>query len=288
MTQEPHQSKNQIPVPVEEFPDRTDAELAEIARLRDAGADARAALATPTNGKRMPPDRDVSESAAALALLALGGLTYGAELLRRRADRANAVIAQQRRAATLPGQATIPDEELARYALMGLVLKAPDVIADGLSAVGGVVDATAGVAYAVAGPVLHSRLLKPFRDSFNGFAQRGESMVQELAQLGQQGQAVSKELVEDATVNAMNNVVGVVAESEEVRELVQQQTVSLFQEFLAFIQDRLRNMDLRIQRVAFRIIPGDQSDRTNEKPLELPMPPPNRVLLLRSPQRRAE
>jgi hypothetical protein len=87
MTQEPHQSKNQIPMPIEDFPDPTDSELAEIAAMRNSGVDARAALATPVNGKRMPAARDVSESVAPMTLLALGGLTYGAEVLRRRIDR---------------------------------------------------------------------------------------------------------------------------------------------------------------------------------------------------------
>lgn len=288
MTQEPNHSMNQIPVPIEDFPDPTDAQLEEIARLREAGADARTALATPSNGKRTPAERAVSESADSLALLALGGLSYGVEILRRRADRAAAVMERQRRAGTITAATTVPDDELAKYALLGLAFRAPGVIADGLSIVEDAVDTTAGIALAVANPVLKSRLFRPVRESFNGFAQRGESMVNELAQLGQQGQDLGKDLVEDATVEVMNNVVEYVAESDDVRDLIQNQTVSLFQEFLAFIQARLRRADMTVQRITFKLIPGDQANRKQEIPIDLPLAEQDLVLLLRTTQSRLQ
>ncbi len=219
-------------------------------------------------------------------MLALGGMAYGAEVLRRRVDRANAVIEQQRRAGTLPAQSTIPGDELAKYALMGLTVKAPGVIADGLSVVEGVADATAGVVYRLARPVINSRLFRPFHDVYDGFAQRGESLVYALAQQGRRGQNLGKDLVEDATVEVMNNVVEVVAESDEVRDLVQHQTVSLVQEFLAFVQARLRGADLSVQRITFKLIPGDQADRKHEIPIDLPVVEQDLVLLLRTTQSR--
>jgi hypothetical protein len=215
-------------------------------------------------------------------------MAYGAEVLRRRVDRANAVIEQQRRARTLPAQPTIPGDELAKYALMGLTVKAPGVIADGLSVVEGVADATANVVYSLASPVINSRLFRPFHDMYNGFAQRGESMVNELAQLGRQGQDLGKDLVEDATVEVMNNVVDVVAESDEVRDLIQHQTVSLAQEFLAFIQARLRGADMTVQRITFKLIPGDQANRKQEIPIDLPLAEQDLVLLLKTTQSRLQ
>jgi hypothetical protein len=171
---------------------------------------------------------------------------------------------------------------------MGLTVKAPGVIADGLSVVEGVANATANVVYSLASPVINSRLFIPFHDMYNGFAQRGESMVNELAQLGRQGQDLGKDLVEDATVEVMNNVVDVVAESDEVRDLIQHQTVSLAQEFLAFIQARLRGADMTVQRITFKLIPGDQANRKQEIPIDLPLAEQDLVLLLKTTQSRLQ
>jgi hypothetical protein len=221
-------------------------------------------------------------------MLALGGLTYGAELLRRRTDRATAVVAQQHRDGALPTKTAIPEDEIAKYALMGLAFKAPGAIADGLSVVEDAADTAAGVAYTLASPVINSRLFRPFRDAYDGFAERGEAMVNELAQQGRVGQNLGKDLVEDATVEVMNNVVEVVAESDEVRDLIQHQTISLAQEFLAFIQGRLRSADMAIQRITFKIIPGDQADRKREIPIDLPVGEQDLVLLLRTTQSRLQ
>jgi hypothetical protein len=187
---------------------------------------------------------------------------------------------------TLSAETAIPEDELAKYALMGLTFKVPGVIADGLSVVEGAADATAGVVYSVARPFLNSRLFRPFYNVYDGFAQRGESVVNVLAQQGRRGQDLGKDLVEDATVEVMNNVVEVVAESEEVRDLVQSQTISLFQEFLAFVQARLRGADMAIQRVTFKLLPGDQADRKHEIPIDLPVVEQDLALLLRTTQSR--
>ena len=256
--------------------------------MTETSGDARAALARAANGHAAAGTRAGAGSTTSLTLLALGGLTYGVEVLRRRADYASTAIDQQRRTGTTSTQAPIPEDEVAKYALLGLAFKAPAVIADGLSVVEDAADSAAGVAYTLASPVINSRLFRPFRNAYDGLAERGEAMVNELAQQGRQGQDLGKELVQDATFDAMNNVVEVVAESDEVRDIIQGQTVSLAQEFLAFIQERLRGADMLIQRITFKIIPGDQRNRVNETPVEIPMPEPSRVLPLRSRERSAQ
>ena len=244
MTHESSQSKNQIPMPVEDFPDPTDAQVESIAQARATGDDPYEALATPSNGKRAAVERDSTGSTTSLTLLAVGALTYGMEVLSQRAEHAGAAIDTRRRMSTTR-QVPIPENERAKYALMGLVFKAPSLFSGGASVIGETAETAANVVYAVTSPVTNSRLFRPVRNMYDGLAQRGEAIVDDLAQLGVQGQDFSKELIEDATLDAMNNVVEVVSENEEIRELVQQQTFSLLEEFLAFIQNRLRRIDLR-------------------------------------------
>ncbi len=286
MNLDPYQSKDQIPMPPDDFPDPTDAQLKAIARARVAGADPHTVLATPTNGARATIEREETSSATSLALLALGGLTYGMDVLRRRAEDSRVSVDAQRRMGAPTGRVPIPEDERVKYALMGLAFKAPALLSGGLSVVEETIENTAGVVQSIVSPVTNSRLFNPFRNMYDGLAQRGEAVVNDLAQLGAQGQDFSKELIGDATLSAVNNVVDVVVESEEVRELVQQQTFSMLEEFLAFIQNRLRTVDLRLQRMVFWIIPGRQPSKAGETLVEIPLPDPSRVLLLQSKPRR--
>ena len=251
------------------------------------GDDPYAVLATPTNGKRAAVERDTAASTTSLTMLAVGALSYGMDILSRRAEHAGAAIDTHRRSGT-SGTLPVPEDERTKYALMGLLFKAPSLFSGGASVVGDTVESAANVVYTVTSPITNSRLFRPVRNMYDGLAQRGEAIVDDLAQLGVQGQDLSKELIEDATFDAMNNVVGVVSESEEIRELVQQQTFSLLEEFLAFIQNRLRNIDLQVQRIAYKIIPGDQRNRASETPVELPLPGPSRMPFLASQQRRLQ
>jgi hypothetical protein len=278
MTHDSSQPKNQIPMPVDDFPDPTDAQLEAIARARATGDDPYVVLATPTNGKRAAVERDPTGSTTSLTLLAVGALTYGMEMLSQRAEHAGKAIDTRRRAGTT-GPVSIPEDERAKYALMGLLFRAPSLFSGGTSVIGDTVETAANVVIDVTSPITNSRLFRPARNMYDGLAQRGEAIVDGLAQLGAQGQDFSKELIEDATFDAMSNVVGAVAENEEIRDLVQQQAVGFAQEFLTFVQDRLESVDLLVQRIAFKIIPGNQADRAIAPVVEIPWPSKNRALI---------
>jgi hypothetical protein len=85
---------------------------------------------------------------------------------------------------------------------------------------------------------LNSRLFRPFT-TLQWLRPARESVVN-IGATGPARPGSGQGLAEDATVEVMNNVVEVVAESDEVRDLVQSQTISLLQEFLASSRRWLR------------------------------------------------
>jgi hypothetical protein len=286
MTAETSTPKNGIAMPTDDFPDRSDAEIAAIVNEAQTRGEVRAAIATPSNGKGAraanglyaDTSLDTSESVTGLTMLSLGGLLYGVELLQKRMGETKATIVQDRLAGA--GVPALPKDELARYALIGLALKAPTVLKSGSSRIEGVADAATNVVTGLTNPIANSFLFRPLVRRYDAMADRGASMVRELAVLGVEGEKYSKSLVETTAFGTMSDVVDVVVENEEVRDLVQQQTVGLLQELLMFVQDRLEGADMLLQRITFRIIPGNQADREVKPEIEIPLPEKNRALVL--------
>lgn len=267
--------KQRISMPDDDFPDPSDEELAQIAEATGDRAEIRAAIANPVKGGRSLPQPDISESLTGLGLLALGGLLYGTAELRKHMAETQASIQEDRK----KGRPPVPQDDLARYAAIGLALKTPAALEAGVSRVTGVADTVAGVATGLASPITNSFLFRPVRNAFDLLAARGETVLGELAAIGVQGEKYGKELVETTAYGTMSDVVDVVVESEEVRDLVQQQTLGLAQEFLLFVQDRLEGADLAFQRIIFRIIPGDQAERSLAPEIDIPWPSRNQALI---------
>lgn len=269
MSSETPSRKERISMPDDDFPDPSDEVLAQITDSYTDRSEVRSAIASAANGRRLPAETDISESITGLGMLALGGLIFGSAELRKRMAETKAAIQEDRKKGVAP---SVPPDELARYAAIGLALKTPALLEAGLSRVTGVADTAAGMVTGIASPLTNSFLFRPIRTRYDSLADRGASVVAELAALGVQGEKYSKELVETTAFGTMSDVVDVVVENEEVRDLVQQQTIGLAQEFLMYVQDRLQDADLMLQRIVFKIVPGDQADRKLEPVIEIPVP----------------
>jgi hypothetical protein len=73
-------------------------------------------------------------------------------------------------------------------------------------------------------PVTNSRLLSPFRRQYQRYTDHGDKIVSEWIAAGRREEYLSKQLVQDTTVEAIEETLDYLAESPELDELVQEQS----------------------------------------------------------------
>lgn len=175
--------------------------------------------------------------------LALGSAVIGREQLKRRFQEKQSETFVS--AATLNQETPIESEaDRARYAAIGAVAKSSDALRKSTAALGQVSNRAFGRLTRAFLPVTNSRLLSPFRRQYQRYSDHGDKLVSEWIAAGRREEYLSRQLVQDTTIEAIEETLDYLAESPELDELVQQQSGDFIEDVFEDVQESAANTTL--------------------------------------------
>ncbi len=149
-----------------------------------------------------------------------------------------------------------------KYALLGVVLSSPELFAKRFRKTRSLTDRLLRKASSITRPLSSSRIMAPLNNGFDKLVQRGETIVQEYAEIGRRGEKFSEVYTNQTFENLVDKTVDNVASRPEIRELVQQQSLGMAEELSEEIHDRFSAADSILERIVFKLIPGVKKDTT--------------------------
>jgi hypothetical protein len=193
------------------------------------------------------------ETALILLRLLVGGVLEGSdELLRRLQERQQAIEQHPVNSAPRVISQDEADIERLRYALIGLLFETPGAINRGLARVVENTERASNTVSRIVGPVTRSRLLRPVRRRYQRLAARREATLNRLVELGwletQRGRVMARSTVTETVDEVLEYLAG----SPEIRDLVQQQGVSLTTEVVDELRRRVAAADRLLDSVLRR------------------------------------
>ena len=184
--------------------------------------------------------------------LLVGGTMEGVdELLRRLKERQQEVNRSQAANLTIFPLDSADPERL-RHALIGLMFETPQVMARGVSKVRTNTQRATQTVAKVTKPVTNSWLARPFRRQIEKVVARGEAFVDRLAETGRMEEENGRLLAKATTNEALDEILAYLAEKPEIRQLVQQQGLSLTEEVVNALRKRTAEADRLVDRIIRR------------------------------------
>lgn len=189
-------------------------------------------------------DEQVNQDLKILLRLLVGTAIEGSDEFRRRARLWQA----ETNATELSGIViSLEDETEAsrlRYSLLGFLFQAIDAGYKSLS----FLDTVSSQAYTIVArmfaPLTKSRLWRPIQERYDFYGETGESIVNSWINTGRREEQVSRALArKQAYEQIIDEAIGYLAQKPEVRELVQQQSVSMAGEVVDEIRERSSEFD---------------------------------------------
>jgi hypothetical protein len=175
--------------------------------------------------------------------LALGSAVIGREQLQRRFQEKQSETYVS--AATLNQETPIESEaDRVRYAAIGAMAKSSDSLRSGIAALGRVSNRAFGRLTRTFVPLTNSRLLGPFRRQYQRYSDHGDKLVSEWIAAGRREEYLSRQLVQDTTIEAIEETLDYLAESPELDELVQQQSGDYVEDVFEDVQESVTNTPL--------------------------------------------
>jgi hypothetical protein len=213
-----------------------------------------------------------SDSLPTLMRLLVGGVVIGVDELQRRSRQWHTQISQ----AAAHKMVIAPFSELERnhqrHTLIGLLFETPEAMSRRLAKVGQASGAAAGLVGKVSGPIVNSRLVRPVKRRFDKLVSQGESTIERWAERGRVEEQVSRALAEQVVAElvdeVMAEVITLLAQKPEVRELLQQQSVSMAGEVIGEVRQRTASADALLERLARAMLRRSP----HEAVVELPAP----------------
>ena len=177
----------------------------------------------------------------ALAGLLLGGATEGSDQFFRRLKQWQART--DSRASEIDAESPDEnDEDRLRYAAIGLLSKASDMAQGAFSTAVQASDSAYSRVSDWLSPLTNSRLMQPVRQRYNTWAAHGMTIAEQWIDAGRtverRSRALARQAAADGTDEAMDEVIGIMAQKPEVRELVTQQGAGMAQDVVNVVRQR--------------------------------------------------
>lgn len=172
--------------------------------------------------------------------LALGSVIIGREELKNRFQEKQSVPHVP--AATLNKEAPVESEaDRVKYAVIGAMAKSSDTLRERTSGLERVSNRTYSRFSRAVEPVTNSKLFKPLRRRYQRFVDQGEQVVSEWIAAGRKEEYLSRQLVQETTIEAIEGTLDYLAESPELDELMQEQSADYVEDFIDGIQENATN-----------------------------------------------
>jgi hypothetical protein len=197
-----------------------------------------------------------AETIRSLASLLLGSTVEGSEQLARRLQAWQAE-SEGRGEVLFPESPDESEAERLRFALVGLASMAPAVGASLLSSAFHATDSIYVRFSDFLSPVTNSRMMRPLQRRYDGLAARGQGIFESWIDSGrraeQRSRALARQAAFEGTDEAIDEMVGLLAQKPEVRELVTAQTLGMAEEVVTVVRERTANADSRWERRVRRL-----------------------------------
>ena len=213
------------------------------------------------------PQQLDSDTLRNLMRLALGGAFEGSAELARRLEhwQAQAGEAAEPQATPLTGES---DLARLRFALVGLMFEAPDVVERGARVLGSATRTSTGFLSRVIGPLASSRAARPVLRRYDAFVDDRLSALERWIAVGRAEEQSSRAMVRDLTDEEVNTVIEYLADKPEVRELIQEQSLSMADDAVGELRGQTASADRLIERIV--------SSSLRRRPADVgPAPPPS-------------
>lgn len=144
------------------------------------------------------------------------------------------------------------DTERVRYALIGLLSKAPNAAQGLMETALDVSEVAYRQLSSLLGPVTSSRTMRPVRQRYDKLAAHGETIAEGWIDAGrreeQRGRALARQAAFDETDEAFDFAFGRLSKDPAVRDLVMQQGFGMADELMGQVRTRGASADVRWER----------------------------------------
>lgn len=207
-------------------------------------------LLAATDTVQIVADTPVSEAEfdaleSLIRLLVGGSIEAPAELVAR-LKQWEALATQQQGTAVPPSSTTANF----RYALVGLIFETHDQVRKGTSHLGRFANASARAFLRTARPVTSSRALQPLHHQYDEWVAKGETAVNQWIERGRAEEPQSRLIARAALGRTIDEVIELLAENPEVRELIQSQGTTMAGEMVDGVRARTVTADYMLERLA--------------------------------------
>jgi hypothetical protein len=221
--------------------------------------------------KRAAEPETKPEALVTLMRLLVGGAVIGVDELQRRSRQWHAEISQTAAHKMVIAPFAELERNRQRHTLIGLLFETPEAMSRRLAQVGHASGAAAGLVGKVSAPIVNSRLVRPLKRRFDNLMSRGESTVERWAERGRAEEQASRVLAEQAVTEifdeVMAEVISQLAQKPEIRELLQQQSVSLAGEVIGEVRQRTAGADALLERLVRTMLRRSPHEAVVELPV---------------------
>ncbi|MEJ2710885.1 MAG: hypothetical protein P8074_24965 [Anaerolineales bacterium] len=215
-----------------------------------------------SNSKNIPGERqsnlpeslqqmDLETIRLAVTILAGAVLEASDELVRQmKSKQREPVVPDIFHGPKIPGETS---RDLMRFALTGFLLDSSVRASRWISTAEYVSNEAAGFLFSAFRPFTHSRLMRPARRRFYRFVDTGEKLVEGWIDAGRIRENESRLIARQAATIIIDDFIDYLSTNKEIRELVQEQGVSMTGEAVAEIRERSANADEFAEQI-FNII----------------------------------
>lgn len=214
------------------------------------------------------PDSTADDGLRSLTRLVIGAAGIGVKQLRLRLHRWEEEIDQDRAKEQAKTSQVSPDgvvgqpeetsptsDEILRYALIGMLFDAQEVIKSGSVKAVKVGRSIRRRTNPILRPLASSRLFSPVRKSYKKMVSFGQSKVDRWIDIGRLEETHSRMMAETALSGTVDETIDYLAENPGVQQLITSQTTSLAEEVVEEVRERTVSADILLEglgRALFR------------------------------------
>ncbi|HEY1389133.1 MAG TPA: hypothetical protein VGF38_11365 [Ktedonobacterales bacterium] len=218
---------------------------------------AETATATPSRDERF-------DTATALLRLLVGGALVGTRELRVRLERWQQAIPDAASAQAVAPRTASPPDAL-RHTLMGMMFETESRMRRRFSIIGrrlARASQDASRFYTTAMSDMRYTPLDPLRARVEEMVYRATMTLDRWADRGRMEEQQSRDMAQEAVVSVIDELLDYMARNPEVRELIEQQGMSMAETAVDEVRERTATADLWIERVARGLLHRPASEET--------------------------
>jgi len=219
------------------------------------------------------PDGERFDTVAALLRLLVGGALLGARELRLRLERWQESIPDPASAQAVASRTASPSDAL-RYTFMGMMFETESRMRRRFSIMRGRLARASHEAnrfYANAMSDMRYTPLDPLRARIEEIAYRATMTLDRWADRGRVEEQQSRDMTQEAVVSVIDELLDYMARNPEVRELIEQQGMSMAETAVDEVRERTATADMWIERIARGLLHRPASENAAQ-PAAIPSP----------------